>query len=303
MSVIGKIRVPGESVHGGLISSTLFGRCESLPSDSIKLVKIIDNNFSSSNNLMDGMTLKVFFKYANTCLTPSLSIVTNDEHNTPLIGGIPIMSYRTYLSGGVLAGATSKPEQIVAPSSVVIGGDYYANTWGAGGIVNFTYMRLNTSAESPQAEGDYWIIDNQCLSSNYAYGYFSTKNGVPTNFIDMMYGIWDVETDPDNPSLIVRGYNNPEIKTGRYIYRLGNGAGQTPSPTGTNVREGVLEVIHCPTIAGEAGHGNNYVIQTWTFYDEPNNFYRRCWLEPSPNDWTVGSGWSEWYYYTGTQCI
>lgn len=280
MSIVGKVQVPGEQ-NPALITSTLFGRCTTAANDSHKVVTIANDAFSESF-LMDGMSLKVFFENGNICDAPDLTIKTSG--GTVLVQAIPIRGFHIYIGED--------------HSKDMVDCNYVTMTWTDGGVISFTYMRRDSANAGTNGftYGDYWLIDNQALDSNYAYGYqsFNTESGKNTYFVDAQYGVWDHSVVP-YATLVYLGYQNPNIKSGRYIYAFdldGNGAPTRPAGDGI---QGILEVIHCDTQAAP-GYQNNYVIENFTFYNAPDIIYRRMWAEPaSGTSWHDGAGWSNWY--------
>lgn len=283
MSIVGKVQVPGEQ-NPALITSTLFGRCTTAANDSHKVVTIANDAFSE-NFLMDGMSLKVFFENGNICDAPDLTIKTSG--GTVLVQAIPIRGFHLYI------GEDHTKDMVDC--------NYATMTWTDGGVISFTYMRRDPANAGTNGftYGDYWLIDNQALDSNYAYGYQSNDPNyqADTYFIDAQYGVWNHSETP--ATLTLSGYWNPNIKSGRYIYSFCGGHGVSPwrdnRQSGDVLIQGILEVIHCDTQTGDSQQ-NNYVIETFTFFDEPESAYRRMWAEPSSSlDWHNMQGWSNWY--------
>lgn len=287
MSIVGRVRTPGGSTFPAPITSTLFGRCDSPEDAQNKIVKISDDTFEKAD-LSDGFTLKVYFKHRNTCDFPNLVIVKlsyNGESQNPivpptenekLVPEIPIMSFSFVGENDINKYHTLS--------------NFMTTTWDKGGIISFTFMRPSASTVvSIPTLGDYWIIDNQALESCEVHG---SKYG-GTFLVDYLFGRYT------NSTLTKCGYENPNIANGKYLYEMQTDANGFPyretSPS-TTTKSGILEVISCKTIGGSSKH-DNYILEEWTYLDEPQHIYRRIWAEPSSSfDWTSPSnnGWSPW---------
>ena len=203
MGIVSKVQTLGMQ-NPALITSTLFGRCSTAANVAEKVVTISNDSFLESA-LMDGMSLRVFFEYGNTCDAPTL-IIKNSNQQQTLVRAIPIRAFHLYLGE--------------YHDRDVIDNNFVTTPWADGGVISFTYMRKdpNNAGTTGYSSGDYWLIDNQSLSSNYAYGYqsYNSTAGKTIYFVDAQYGLWDVSQSP--AALAAEGYQNPHIKSGRYIY-------------------------------------------------------------------------------------
>ena len=77
MGIVSKVRTLGMQ-NPALITSTLFGRCSTAANVAEKVVTISNDSFLESA-LMDGMSLRVFFEYGNTCDAPTLIIKNSNS--------------------------------------------------------------------------------------------------------------------------------------------------------------------------------------------------------------------------------
>jgi len=97
--IIGKMQAAG-GLH--LLTSTLYGTCETAAGTAEKIVYIADTG-TNTMTLITGMTLSVKFTYANTAANPTLAIRSNG--NAGLQAAIPIMRYGTTVPGTNAAGS------------------------------------------------------------------------------------------------------------------------------------------------------------------------------------------------------
>lgn len=113
-SYVGKIRTEYEE---GPIATTALGVCQTLASDAEKIVSL-----ESFTNILDGVSVRVLFRYSNTALNPTLNI-----NGT---GALPIYRY-----GTTAPGITEK------------------ESWRAGAVLSLTFV-------SDAAANGAWLMDN-----------------------------------------------------------------------------------------------------------------------------------------------